>query len=253
MKPKTILRVAHDRNNPYMQLNRSTAQNKEMSYEAVGMLTYLLSKPDDWQVNIEDLRREGCGRDKAYRILNELIAAKYAVRNVEYDERHRIIEVSYVISEAPLPENPDTEKPDTENPDPANPTLLNKESLEETDSSDQRDDIAAAGARISSSSPDENVDQEIGEVFQAFDANIHTLNQTVAEEIRDAITDYSAAWVRDAIREAALSNGKTWRYVEKILLRWKDKGKPGDAPKNGIRESDGNRYISGKYADIIEH
>ena len=40
------------------------------------------------------------------------------------------------------------------------------------------------------------------------------------------MADYSAAWVREAIRRAGTGSASTrsWRYVEGILRRWRERG-----------------------------
>lgn len=39
-----IIRAPHDKEHPAVEVVRTTAQNKALSYEALGMLTYLLSQ-----------------------------------------------------------------------------------------------------------------------------------------------------------------------------------------------------------------
>lgn len=131
---KTVFRTYHDENTPYVMINRTMPQNKSLSYEAIGMLTYLLSKPDDWKVMIVDLQRVGiAGRDKVYRILNELIEARYMTRVQIRDDYQVIQEVVYTAYESPLPEKaevaqpPLPENPDTAEPYTENPLLHNKE------------------------------------------------------------------------------------------------------------------------------
>ena len=40
------------------------------------------------------------------------------------------------------------------------------------------------------------------------------------------VADYSAAWVREAIRRAGTGSASTrsWRYVEGILRKWRERG-----------------------------
>lgn len=76
----TIIRCAHDDYyHPFVRVTRPTAQNKALTYEALGMLTYLLSQADDWVVGVDNLIREGCRRDRVYRILKELTDAGHLV------------------------------------------------------------------------------------------------------------------------------------------------------------------------------
>ncbi len=114
MTQKTILRVEHNSSNPFMMLERALPKNKAMSYEALGMLVYLLSQPDDWEVMPVDLQREGCGRDKVYTILRELRALGHVtLKQPQVD--HRFTKPQYVVNERP--EEPFTEKPYTPKPE----------------------------------------------------------------------------------------------------------------------------------------
>jgi hypothetical protein len=121
---KTIIRAErHDQ--PYFMLARSVAQNTKLSYEALGLLTYLLSKPGDWVVQPETLMRVKSGRDKVYRLLRELIEAGHIEKRAHRGEHQRIAGVEYIVYEipravSPCTENPDTVKPDTEKPDTEN-------------------------------------------------------------------------------------------------------------------------------------
>lgn len=80
-RPQTIQRAPKDRENPYRLINRHAMEDDRLTFEARGVLAYILVKPDNWEIQINDLRRAGgTGRDKVYRILNELIAFGYITR-----------------------------------------------------------------------------------------------------------------------------------------------------------------------------
>jgi len=84
---KTI-RTNHNHDHPYFMLARETSQDNNLSYEALGMLTYLLSKPDTWETHMTDLtKRLRCGRDKAYRIVKELCDARYMKAPKKYQDK----------------------------------------------------------------------------------------------------------------------------------------------------------------------
>lgn len=59
-----------------------TAQDSRLSFEARGLLTLMLSMPDDWAIHKEWLIKQSpkCGRDKMTRILKELIEHGYVVK-----------------------------------------------------------------------------------------------------------------------------------------------------------------------------
>lgn len=112
-----VFRAVHDKDNPYFQMRRDSAQNKSMTYEALGMLAYILSKSDTWEVMISDLEREGTGRDRAYRILGELMRLHY-IRRVGVRNNGKFNHVDYEVYETPYTEKPDTVLSDTANPTP---------------------------------------------------------------------------------------------------------------------------------------
>lgn len=89
-------------------------------------------------------------------------------------------------------------------------------------------------------------------IYQIYEANIGPLTPMVAESLKDAETEYSAAWVEEAIRVSVENNARSWRFIQAVLERWKREGKQHEVASQPA-ERDGRRYISGKYADYIEH
>lgn len=83
-KPNTIRRSLPEKE-PYLAVSRAMLQDGKrnlggLSFEARGLLGYLLSKPGDWVVTVQDIMAEGgIGRDKAKAILAELRSAGYVV------------------------------------------------------------------------------------------------------------------------------------------------------------------------------
>ncbi|MTV47741.1 hypothetical protein GJ688_01930 [Heliobacillus mobilis] len=139
---KTIIRV-EKRSNPYAMIDKGVLNDKRLSWRAKGLLAYLLSKPDDWRVNINDLVNQSKdGRDAVYATLQELEEAGYIVSR-KVREKGRFLGVERIVRETPvssiessnpntpepemtqtdLPytEKPDTEKPDTESPQTEKP------------------------------------------------------------------------------------------------------------------------------------
>lgn len=115
----TIIRAASRRDNPYFMMTRDAAQDERLSFEARGLLCYLLSKPDNWSVRITDLRNAAgpkpAGRDKVYALLKELKDAGYVTRNKRKGDNGVWIWEPYYVFEtpsAPYPDLPDTVKPE---------------------------------------------------------------------------------------------------------------------------------------------
>ncbi len=75
----TIIRV--QKSEQYTVLPNHVLNDERLSWEARGLLAYLLSKPDDWRVSTRALVQAGtAGKDKVQRVLRELEAAGYLVR-----------------------------------------------------------------------------------------------------------------------------------------------------------------------------
>lgn len=97
-----------------------TANDHQLSIDALGMLVFLLSKPNDWQVNVANLRKRfGIGRDRVYAILRQLETAGY-VRKTQpkSGQTKQFCAVEYIVFDTPeaakseelpkpLPENTD--------------------------------------------------------------------------------------------------------------------------------------------------
>lgn len=76
-----IVRTVKNKDNPYFQLNRTAVDDGRLSYKAIGVHAYLMSKPDDWQVHERDLvNRHQDGQAAVRAGLAELISFGYMVR-----------------------------------------------------------------------------------------------------------------------------------------------------------------------------
>lgn len=132
-----IIRVRKDRENPFAQVPRALLEDTSLTWQARGVLTYLVSKPDHWQVQVADLVNRGdLKRDGIYSVLKELETAGYVSRSQAQGAAGRFTPVEYTVSETPLPFSvPRAASPDTASPYTADPTLSNKETSSNKDSS----------------------------------------------------------------------------------------------------------------------
>ena len=99
-------------------------RNEKLSLKAKGLLSMMLSLPEDWNYTTRGLAKI-CkeGVDAIGGALRELETAGYIVRHQMRDRQGRISDTEYVIYEQPQPKNPDTPQPDTDSPDTENPYL----------------------------------------------------------------------------------------------------------------------------------
>lgn len=95
------------RNARYTAICNEIIDHPTLSPEAKIALIYLLSKPDDWQLQINDIRRllgtggRRCGRNKAYEVIKELKASAYIVA-VEELRNGRFHRLTYYVFDEPL-------------------------------------------------------------------------------------------------------------------------------------------------------
>ncbi len=147
-----------ERNTGYTVMSNHHLRNKELSLKAKGLLSQMLSLPEDWDYTLAGLSHINREKIDAIReAVKELEKAGYIVRSRERDEKGRLRGADYVIYEQPQPrepeaatsgeqppildlptlenptlDNPTQEKPTLEKPTLENPTQLNKD-IQRTD------------------------------------------------------------------------------------------------------------------------
>jgi hypothetical protein len=83
----------------FFQMNNAPVQDPGLSWAAKGLLAYLLSLPEIWEVHLKDLfSRSICGRKPTQAALNELIAAGYVVKEQGKNKRRT---TRYIVYEDP--------------------------------------------------------------------------------------------------------------------------------------------------------
>ena len=125
-----------ERNKGYTVMSNHHLRNKELSLKAKGLLSQMLSLPEDWDYTLKGLSLINREKIDAIReAIKELERAGYIVRSRERDEKGRLRGADYVIFEQPQPPTPDLptlEYPTLEKPTLENPTQLNKD-IQRTD------------------------------------------------------------------------------------------------------------------------
>ena len=115
-----------ERTRDYTVMSNHHLRNHELSLKAKGLLSMMLSLPDDWNYTTRGLAKI-CkeGVDAIGNALRELETAGYIVRHQLRDRQGRISDTEYVIYEQPQPRQPETPGPDTAVPDTASPDTEN--------------------------------------------------------------------------------------------------------------------------------
>ena len=123
-----------ERNTGYTVMSNHHLRNKELTLKAKGLLSQMLSLPEDWDYTLAGLSHINREKIDAIReAVKELEKAGYIVRSRERDEKGRLRGADYVIYEQPQPQEPEAapkseqppilDYPTLENPTLDNPTL----------------------------------------------------------------------------------------------------------------------------------
>lgn len=90
-------------------------------------------------------------------------------------------------------------------------------------------------------------------IFSLYEQNIGQLTPMIADELKDIEQDFPATWAEEAITIAVKNNKRSLSYIRAILERWRKEGKDGGEIPGRRDEEDWKRYVSGRYADFINH
>ena len=144
-----VFRVERDKG--YTVMSNHHLRNKDLSLKAKGLLSQMLSLPENWDYTLKGLsliNRESI--DAIRTAVWELEKAGYITRQQNRDGKGKMADMIYTIYEQPQPrpeqpdkaapglENPVLENPTSDNPTPGNPTLENPMQLNKDISSKEK-------------------------------------------------------------------------------------------------------------------
>ena len=240
-RPPTIFRVEKSKDNPYVMIDRRPVENPRLSFKAKGILTYLLSRPDGWEVSVADLIKRGTDGEAGIRAgLKELKNAghmKYSTSRKAGRITGWLIEV-YEVPDGDFlqVEILDVEKQDVENRTQVLSTLSNKDIKQKNEEEEERT-------------------AEIGKVFKTYQSEIGVITPMIADSIDGWIKDgFPLKWLCDAFQESSAQGKRSWKYCEAIIKRWDAQGsqeamtKPQGKP-NTYKPRD---LIQERYGGIME-
>ena len=118
-----------EKNKGYTVMSNHHLRNKELTLKAKGLLSQMLSLPENWDYTLAGLSHINKESIDAIRTaVLELEKAGYIKRSQGRDEKGKMTAITYTIYEQPqnpVLENPTSDKPILENPTSDNPTSEN--------------------------------------------------------------------------------------------------------------------------------
>lgn len=210
----------------FTQVDNEIANNEEISWQAKGLMLYLLSKPDGWVFYESDLtKRATNGKDSVRATLKELLDYGYLKRGERFrNEKGYLGGYKYTVEDY-LYESYDGKsyigkskvgKSKVGNSYVGKSATSNTESFSNTNpSSNTEKDNKTKKEQSSLSS----------EIFKLIEQNnIAALTEYVAEEINFLINDTSEELVLKAVQIAVENNARNLRYIKSIIRNWKNEG-----------------------------
>lgn len=244
--------------NPFVQMDKYFIEDETLSFEAKGLLAYVLSKPNTWQIRKTDLiKRSMSGRTRIDRALLELMSAGYMNWYQEKNEDGTFADWVYDVYERPE-FNPEAEywieegkrriqqqkaknkernskkaAPKTEEEQPKadnQPSEQPKADYPQSDNpaSDKQPSSNNELRDIELSNNDLNIEEEEGAGAMLLSAFKKNINSSAGESIQRNFEQWLQVLPFDVILNeieyAAKTGGQSFAYLEKALIQDKNKG-----------------------------
>ena len=108
-----IKRIQKSKN--YSIISNEILKRKDLSLKAKGLMSLILSLPDDWDLNVNGLVKiVKESKNTLYSILKELNGFGYVERNRITDSSGKVLKWELIVYENPHTKNPDHKNPDVE-------------------------------------------------------------------------------------------------------------------------------------------
>lgn len=218
----SIIRVRKDAK--YFTASNEPFIDKRLSWETRGLIGYLLTKPDKWEVRIPDLTNQGPAKlHKIRRMLAEARLYGYMNR-IRITKDDGTFDWITEVFESP-----------SQNPNPSS-------SVRKSTSGQSTTGKPADIGITEESNTDLNVNERTALLAKLYQDNITMIVPMMAERIKDAAEEFTdASWYAPAFGIAVQNNARNWTYVYTVLKNWKDKGrdwKPGKSVQsNGKKQT----------------
>lgn len=221
----SIIRVKKDAN--YFAASNEPFNDDRLSWEARGLMGYLLSKPNDWKVNQKDIMNKGqAGERKVKRMLAELRKAGYMNRirvTLEHNKFDWITEVYESPSQNPRKPTHHFNKINKSQYDVLHslekPLTGKRSHIVSTE-------LPSTELRTTTTTPTAEAIAKSSNAFTLYEQNIGPLTPLISQHITGLIGDYTEEWVNRAIQEAATSNIRNIKYISAVCAGYKERGSP---------------------------
>ena len=236
------------REHSYTVVSNKIYDKNQLSWQAMGLLGYLLTKPDSWQVMVAELvnvtkdTKKPTGREGVYNIINELKEKGFISVRKNSDGS-----TDYTVYDEPIQQSnqgkpnqgkPNQGKPNQGKPNQAEPTLVNTEYKQVLNINKDGEE---EGAENAASASEKNISNVFGDFPMtddwepkdkvAFDAKLRRsqIPSLGDKRIKDALIEFTGYWsARGDTQTQAMWEHKFFQS----LMRLKAKGELGAAKQD---------------------
>lgn len=255
----------------FVTIHKGFITDDRLSAKAKGILLYLLSRPDDWQIyTLEVVKHMNDGQKSINSGINELIKVGYVERSRKRKANGDFNGYDYVVYEKPknIREMPFGENAKRENAKRINAKRENAKGHTTNINNTYKDLTNNYDTEINSSSSASTTKQQppshsYSNVFNFYQENgFGILQPFVIAQINAWINDFNGNEniVIEALKEAATNNVCKWSYANSILKSWYQDGiksiddiearrKQREASKNKTAST--KTFDNSQYADLF--
>ena len=235
----SIIRTKREHN--YTVISNKVYEKNQLSWQAMGLLGYLLTKPDNWQVMVAELvnvtkdTKKPTGREGIYNIINELKEKGFiSVRkNSDGSADYTVYDEPFQNPNQGKPNQaePNQGKPNQGKPNQAEPTLVNTEYKQVL--KDSKDgDVEGEGEvpEASESAKPINIGSDDFQIFdnwepedkKAFNVKLRRsqIPSLEDERIKDALIEFTGYWgARGDMQTQAMWEHKFFQSLTRLKAR----------------------------------
>lgn len=230
MSSKDICRRVRRR--AFTQIDNEPINDPDLRYEDIGLLTYVMSKPNDWVIyKTELITSHGNGRESVAGILKRLEAKGYLLIVRHRNSSGQFTNNEYVFTDIPYdfgePQDSSVENNNTpENPHQTGASSMNGKPytgsrIRETVNGNPSTTNTIYNNTINNNNSSSNNNNSCRIFEKEFGRPLSPIER---ETLQSWFNDFSEELVIYALKVAVLGDNRTFRYIQGILDHWQGEG-----------------------------
>ena len=245
----SVVRVHKTKN--FTVMSNTHFKEKKMSLKAKGLLSLMLSLPDDWDYSIAGLvTLSKDGKDSVMTALAELEEFGYLTRSRKTDSKGRFSGVEYQIFESPQPvaDKPNSGEPNSVKTNEENPTQLNTDKIKDLSNKELKElnkEKEENELSVYQDILEEIKDKELKQLYIDYIDMRKTISSPVSKRALSMLVDrcarmanFDVALQREMIEAAVINNWKSV-YLPKTDNEKPQKKEPGVYNRENRYSKDG--------------